>query len=45
MHELQPEGDVERGWHGKLGKLWALGNAALRATGLARLPPPALALL
>lgn len=45
MHDPQPVGDVERGWHGSLAKLKALGAAAMAAAGLDRLPPAVLATL
>lgn len=45
VHDPQPAGDVERGWHGSLAKLKALGTAGMAAAGLDRLPPAVLAVL
>ncbi|PRW57424.1 GPI ethanolamine phosphate transferase 3 [Chlorella sorokiniana] len=45
VHDPQPAGDVERGWHGSLAKLKALGAAGMAAVGLDRLPPAVLAVM
>lgn len=45
VHDPQPADDVERGWHGKLAKLKALGAAGMAAAGLDRLSPALLAVL
>lgn len=45
VHEPQPEGDVERGWHSSLAKLVSLGTAAMAAARIDRLPPGVLVVL
>ncbi|KAL4452193.1 hypothetical protein ABPG75_007855 [Micractinium tetrahymenae] len=42
VHEPQPADDLERGWHGKLGKAKALATALMAAAGVDRLPPAVL---
>lgn len=42
VHEPQPAGDLERGWHGKLGKMKAFAVKLMAAAGIDQLSPAVL---
>ena len=45
LHDPEPSGDVERGWHSKLASLQHLAAWLMARTGLDRLSPAALAVV